>query len=231
VVTRVAAVEARPLDSRLLPGPNRPLYHLFHFAKASGHGMRYTSRGCLAPGSAFDLHTVERRPCPDLLCPDLLPALTAFRWLGSVGLRQTRGLGALADTGEVLAFAEFATWAAALAPRVEVCWAMGPDDSPILGGEWRAALEVLESCLRALRQRFPEKAGPSPLGHSGPRERQSSGVHLRPVRLREGVLPVVLYAEAALAPESRRSGFRLAGFRFAHPWGKEAPADHGLTGR
>lgn len=48
---------------------------------------------------------------------------------------------------------------------------------------------------------------PSPLGKSSG-GRQASALHLRPVLLQEGFLPVLFYTPEVLAPESRKPAFK-----------------------
>lgn len=220
VVVRVGNARPGPGDEGMLPsGVGKPMYYLFHFAKASGGGERYRSAGFLPPGSRFDLHVSARRaPLSRESLTRLDRSLTAFRRIGSLGLRQTRGLGALCDTGETLGFEAFAQWARTLSSCVEVAWAQD-GGMPLFVRDWQGALEVEESLIKALRERFPAGRGgdrPTPLGRSD--RRQASAVHLRPVRLDEGLLVACFYAPAVLEPPCRAADFRLRDFAFLHPF-------------
>lgn len=222
VVVRVGNARPGPGDEKVLPsGVGKPMYYLFHFARASGQSQseRYHTEGFLAPGTTFSLHVSARgAPLSGELRGRLDRSLTAFRRLGSLGLRQTRGLGALADVDETLGFEAFAEWARSLSSFVEVAWAQD-GETPLFEPGWERALGVEESLIRALRKQFPAGKGgdkPTPLGRSSPR--QASAVHLRPVRLTEGLLVACFYAPAVLEPQCRAAGFRLREFPFLHPF-------------
>ncbi len=84
--------------------PNSPDSYVWHFASVSGKppgsgrrtlGPRWTSAGVLAPRSTFRLELLQRRPLPTDLQDRLDLALRAFLQLGGLGLRVTRGLGAV----------------------------------------------------------------------------------------------------------------------------------------
>lgn len=218
VVVRITDYKAASTQNVKLPLPNQSLYYLFHFAKASAGGLRYTPAGWLAPQSTFTLFIGQRRRLPPGDQKLLESAIQAFAWLGSLGLRQTRGLGSLGITNPMPTHAEFAAFAKSLAPSVRVGWIMDLKGNPCFTSnstDWRSPLGLLESAMRQLRRQYPEKKGMSPLGSSAPR--QSSAVHLRVVSLREGLLPVILHAPGILDRASDKP-LVLGKLQFPHPY-------------
>ena len=210
VICRIRNRNLAPIDEATLPRQNQSLYYLFHFAKG---------RGCLAPGSGFELMLSTRRQTQPESEALLERAITAFCRLGALGLRQTRGLGAFAAKDHARTLEEFREWARSLRPRIKiVCIAV--DGQPVVCETGREALCLLESCLRGLRTNMPagrEGTNPTPLGRGG-RQRQASSVRLRPVKLADGsFLPVVCQVESVLGHECRKP-LTLAGFAFGHPW-------------
>ena len=235
VAVRVSDVD--PAPPVRLPKQNQEGYYLFHFASASGKGIRYNDQGCLSPGTRFRVRLATRGPALDPVDAALLDrALTAFCRLGCLGLRATRGLGAvaMADAASRPDLDAFIAWCRDLeSANIEVAAmtdAVAARDNVVTTENAMDAMALLESCLRTMRKEtFPEKNErfkPSPLGRSGPgRERQSSGVRLCPVRLRDGrFLPVVFYVPAVVESKARRPDFRLAGTTFRHPFQGEPNA-------
>jgi len=96
---RSSAIIIRVSD--ITPGPpwqpprvdqNNPSSYVWFFASRSADGIRWKSEAVLSPGTCFKLHVIRRRAFASSLFEK---ALACFLALGSVGLRATRGLGAM----------------------------------------------------------------------------------------------------------------------------------------
>lgn len=87
-------------------GPTDPLAYILYFASISGgeganfgQGPRWNENGSIGPGTTFTLHLRQLRQVPEKSLSLLTEAIEAFRHYGSIGLRVTRGLGALQAGG------------------------------------------------------------------------------------------------------------------------------------
>ena len=223
LVTRVADFKAAPqvkLPSRI----GEQLYYLAHFAKE----RCLHDTACLAPDSSFSLRLSFRKPLPEPLMAKFALALEAFERLGTVGYRSSRGFGAVANLNDIPDFDTFASWSRRLG-GVLVTWAEDTEQKPVIESDWRKSLAILESLLRTLRKE-PNQGAKSrtPLGCASPR--QSSALKLRPVRLKEGFLPVVVYTEAAI--DTKKFGSlrdHLEGHSFEHPYNVSPTNDYSLA--
>jgi len=192
---------------------NNPISYVLHFAKVSGKssgssGPRWQTEGCAAPGTKFPLEVMQIRGLQDESAAMLNRSLAAFKAFGSIGLRITRGLGALQaaevsdavrsetirmlqDTGFVVVpLGEFRDSTRTGAKAWELCA--------------KETGRFLKEELRALYKAKPHNH--SALGLSDPR--QTSAIRLRPVRLDSGALQ--LYAleaphERTLGAKSRKA--------------------------
>lgn len=210
VVVRVADVN--PVKSIKLPAsvnnqPDDPFY-LLHFAKASGEGVRYQEEGYFSPGTTFRLKILLRRSAGEV---KLKEALDAFLRLGSIGLRSTRACGAFHTPKQKESFEAFQQWANSLENRVQVAW-LAPHGNPKFSSNWKGAFNASAKILKAFRGDgySAGRSGnePTPFGCSQPR--QASAIHLRPVQLKEGLLPVVIYVPGILGDECQDKNFSLS---------------------
>ena len=238
VCLRIAKQEPVYGTEEDLPKPNSPRYYLFHFARVSGNNdgiHRYRNGAWLAPGSSFELRCLQRRHIEADRDRALFQrAWQAFLLMGSLGLRQTRGLGAFAPQ-QPLPLSEFMKEYRACMPEIPL-WAVvnakGNLESFAVENEgWKRALTQLEAALGWIRQ-HGLSAGqygnePTPLGRSAP-ERQASALHLRPVLVREGILPMLFYTPQILAPESRAGGLedKLDTLEFRTPYRQKKKDDN-----
>ena len=216
-----------------LPEPNRTLYYLFHFVHESGKDIgirRYRKGAWLAPGSSFELRCTQRRHIESDSDQALFQrAWQAFLLFGSLGLRQTRGLGAFAPQ-QPLPLSEFMKEYRACMPEIPL-WAVvnakgNLEPFAVENEGWKRALTQLEAALGWIRQHDFSAAQPTPLGRSAP-ERQASALHLRPVLVREGLLPMLFYTPQILAPESRAGGLedKLDTLEFRTPYRQKKKDD------
>jgi hypothetical protein len=202
IMLRVADVQPRS-DKRDLPkwtNPREsPLAYLAYFATVSGEskGQRYEEGAFFSPGTSFRLHI--RRRAPMLAADEALfdQSLVAWTRLGVLGMRGTRAFGALRNRDESLATDEFLAWARSL-----------PNISAKAVGEpvprWLDAMSCLGSFLKRLRgENHLSGKSATVLGSSTPR--QASALSLRPVLVKEGILPLVFYTDHAL-PATLREG-------------------------
>lgn len=177
---------------------NDPLGYLSYFASVSGEtkGQRWKKGAFLSPGSRFRLHISLRQPIGKLEMELLERTLEAWTRLGSLGMRATRGFGALRNTSDLLSREEFKKWASSV-PNVRVAALNGP--VPSGPDPWRRVMGELGEFLKGFRKdKRLSGREPTVLGCSNPR--LASALHLRPVWLKEGLLPVVYYTPAVLPP-------------------------------
>jgi CRISPR type III-B/RAMP module RAMP protein Cmr1 len=199
VVVRVSAV-APKVASSLSFSPMSDFGYLYYFAEASGkkEGIHRTLQGSyFAPGTQFTLTVTERMPLGPrerLLVGNAVQCLIR---LGCLGLRSSRGCGAMAEEPPQDR-EDFADWTRTLPRDIIVRCAT---DS--VYRDWKSCQEALGGFLREFRKsnRLTGKA-PSALGFSDGKARESSALRLRPVQVTEGYIPVVLYTDAACAQPS-----------------------------
>ena len=154
--------------------------------------MHRTAAGhYLDAGSSFRLLVQMRRKLPDVLEQKLRKSLEAFLALGALGLRATRGCGAFV-CGHPLSREMFSQYCRTLPSGILVRMAGDPVDQAV------KCQESLAATLRQLRK-DSQKSGKdrSAFGFSFGKERESSALRLRPVRVEDGILPVVVYCDAA----------------------------------
>lgn len=205
IVVRVANIEERfgqPLDF----SPMSDFGYLYYFAKVSGkdEGVGRTKKDhYFAPGTCFVMRVLARYPLAPEIRRLLERACEAFVRLGALGLRATRGCGAMAEADHPLSLEEFLDWTRRLDPQQVVCHRC--PQAQELFGEWRKCQEALGGWLRQYRKaHVPEKNGKSALGFSNGKERESSALKLRPVKVKEGYLALLVYSDAACSQSSIR---------------------------
>lgn len=238
VCLRISEIMNQYGEAQDLPGgTNSPLGYLFYYAKVSGNReniYRFQKPGWLAPGSRFTLHASFRRPLADVERERFVRSWQAFLALGSLGLRQTRGMGALA-VKELQTFAEFEEACRKMWPGIKKWYVTNSRQEPFFCSNWKEALISLEAALGWIRQhgfsagQYGEN--PTPLGKSKGK-RQASALHLRPILLQEGILPVLFYTPEILAPDSQNLGFEnlLDKMTFKTPY-QQRKAGDGADGR
>jgi CRISPR type III-B/RAMP module RAMP protein Cmr1 len=179
--------------------PNVPENYVWHFASVSGsttrggRGPRWDRSGYIPPKSTFILEIVWRRTPPSLIKDKFNLALNAFLSLGTLGLRGTRGLGALYCPQ--FPFSETLEQALRI-HGVLVRKREHHDGFP----SYEAVLKDYASWFRYdLRKEF-KSAHPSPLGSSNPR--QASAVRFRPFKRPDDKYNWLAYE----APHSRTLG-------------------------
>ena len=207
VVVRVSQVKEVHGNKADLPqNMGAPLYYLFHWVKAAQKdpqnkvtaGFRYESMAWLAPGTEFTVAISSRFPLETREQELLERAWKAFRLLGSIGLRHTRGLGAFAPKASV-ARSEVMDLLAGLRKAGVIAAVLSDAEEEItFFKDWKSALTVLANGLKRLRKEpdFSGKNPSSPLGAAS--THQASALYLRPVKVADGYVPVVFYAEKIL---------------------------------
>jgi CRISPR type III-B/RAMP module RAMP protein Cmr1 len=107
--TRASSIQVRVSDVIIkatgqLPKPAQadPLAYILYFASISGgeganfgQGPRWTDQGSLGPGTTFVLRIRQTRQLSSETGVIIRQSIEAFKHYGSIGLRITRGLGAL----------------------------------------------------------------------------------------------------------------------------------------
>ena len=207
VLLRVEAVQINRGETIRAP-QGTPRGYLYYFATVSGNkdGVHRTEQGhYVAPGSSFRLKVFLRQELAEEDEALLLLAIDAFLALGSLGLRATRGCGAFA-VDEASCRDEFLAWIDSLPDSVFV----GLVNSEVYptAQECQSALSVFLQDMRRKTQCSGKKQ--SAFGFSLGKARESSALKLRPVKVKEGCLPVVVYSDAACGQGSQLDAVRDA---------------------
>ena len=186
--------------------PNSDSAYVFYFASVSGKvkGQRWTNQGNIPPGSKFCLFLNWRRGVSANSKGLFNEALEAYLHFGGLGMRTTRGLGAIVCEQRPVT-------PVTLNHASEIIKRHGFKYVEYQTGilSWDNAIYLAGGVLkRELRGKF--KAGkkgdqPSPLGTSNPR--QTSAVYLRPVRMVDNTYSLVLFE----APKNRVLGLKSQG--------------------
>lgn len=165
---------------------NKAENYTWHFASASGKpanagpnvtGPRWQLRGAVPPGSTFKLILTELRPIKPELRKRLELARDAFLCFGTIGLRATRGLGAL-DCKQAR------PWREVLADLSGEGFTVAARQNPEVFLTWESALKDWSAWLRyKFRKEFKADRF-SALG--GIQPRQASAVRFRPIKLPSG---------------------------------------------
>lgn len=104
VQVRVSEITVKPFTPPQTNGQNDPLEYILYYASIAGNadgkakfgqGARWSPTGALGSGTSFTLHIRQLRKLPDDCLGLLESSIKAFSHYGSIGLRVTRGLGAL----------------------------------------------------------------------------------------------------------------------------------------
>lgn len=194
VVVRVKDVQAKHEE---LPcfAPMSDLGYVYYFASVSGErkGIRIQRDAFFAPGTRFKVDIIERQPIPESSRLRLTQTIEAYARLGTLGLRATRGCGAIVQADDLLTREAFAAWVGTLPDTLLV----GLSEDRVFDS-WKGCHEALGGYLRAFRKdnHLSGKAE-SALGFSIGKQRASSALRLRPVKVKEGYLPVLVYTDAA----------------------------------
>lgn len=200
----VRVVEVVPIYEELSSfGPMSDFGYIYYFASVSGNreGIRRTQRGAFfAPGTTFKVD-ITVKPGVDKISMDLLgKSISAIWGLGTLGLRATRGCGAILDHGNVLSAEQFMQWSCSLSTEVVVRRA-----SKEIFTSWKKCHEELGAFLRQFRKEYGLSGkSESALGYSDGRSRESSALRLRPVKVAEGYIPLLVYSDAACQQASIR---------------------------
>ncbi len=212
---QVRVSDIRKVDVGILPSPKpmTPLAYILYFPSIAGGdganfgtGPRWNSKGCLGPGSTFQLHLRQFRKLPDHCAAMLELSIDALRHYGSIGLRTTRGFGAMQAAG--VNENSFATLDAELQKHGFVI-----RRGSRLHDKWDSLMDEAGKWLKNdLRKDFGAGGGPgrggkppqaTALGSINP-VRQTSAVHLRPVEIKGKLIFSAFEAphDRVLGPES-----------------------------
>ena len=217
-------------DSKELPSMRmgQPLSYLLYYANASGKnrgdafGPRFKQNGFISPETTFTLSISVQKNLDKQLQTDFEHTLNAFVNLGSIGLRSTRACGAFTDIDNILSFEEFKQNINYFS-NTTILWIIDCDDKPAFQDDWKSVMYLQESFLKKMRKKYSAgKSGENltGLGSSGNKrenvDRQRSALKLRPVLLKEGILPVVIYTEKIL--DSKCEKIDLDQITFNHPF-------------
>lgn len=193
--------------------PNTSYGYLSYFAKVSGNKediYRTQGQHYLGEGATFTLLIDEVRPA-DALWEKLELAIEAFCTFGALGLRATRGFGALAET-PLPTLERVRALAKALKPRKVYLF-----EAPERFASALKAHEHLGATLQDLRrskQLHPTAPAAAALGSSSPR--QAAALHLRPLQSTDGFHAFCLYTDNACDPNSLEGEVR--DYLLNHHW-------------
>jgi CRISPR type III-B/RAMP module RAMP protein Cmr1 len=183
LIVRVGEFKKGPSWQPPIINQNTPENYVWHFASVSGKtsearatfGPRWTSTGAISPGSTFKLHLTWLRSITPAQRVLFDKALHAFLTLGTLGLRGSRGLGAINCTaGRTLEEQLPDLQKAGLVIRKR----NAPDTFPTC----EKALKDYSAWLRFDLRKKRKADHPSPLGGIVPK-RQASAVRFRPIKL------------------------------------------------
>lgn len=223
---RVSNVSPRDVGALPSPPSMSPKAYILHFASIAGgsssnfgSGPRWNNTGCLGTGTTFDLHLRQLRNIPIESLDLLEKAVTAFKHYGSIGMRITRGMGAVqASDANADSFAYIDETLQNHGFTIK--------RSNKTHQIWDAVLEEAGKWLKNdLRKEFGAGGNKkSALGSIAP-VRQTSAVYLRPIKLNGALMFSAFEAphEKVLGEASKRlhSGPVLASRDFTQP----APVD------
>ena len=175
----------------------------------------------IAPGSHFSLHIGISDKLNKDMESKLMRCLNLFFAFGSIGLRATRGSGAFGfceinNRKSATQFQSFTNGISGLDTAV-VCTSNG-DPIWIEEDKWKLVYKVFgtilkegyrQNCFKGRKWLSAGNNGtnPTPLGSAKPR--QKSGLRFRPVLLRDGILPILIYTDRFLGAESRKLDFDM----------------------
>lgn len=182
------------------PPPMSDLGYLYYFATVSSEtkGLRIRPEAYFAPGTRFEIQIIDQG-VPDAIKERLDYAVECFLRLGALGLRATRGCGAFAETGALLAKSEFAEWAARFPSEIGKVWLVSEE----VFSSAKRAQEFLGGYLRNVRrENHLSGMAKTALGYTKDKSRQSSALKLRPVKVKEGFLAAAFYSDAACSAPS-----------------------------
>lgn len=193
--------------------PNTSYGYLSYFAKVSGNKEdihRTQGQHYLGEGATFTLLIDEVRPA-EALWEKLELAIEAFCTFGALGLRATRGFGALAET-PLPTLERVRALAKALKPRKVYLF-----EAPERFTSALKAHEHLGATLQGLRrskQLHPTDPAAAALGSSSPR--QAAALHLRPLQSTDGFHAFCLYTDNACDQPSQEKEVR--DYLLNHHW-------------
>ena len=193
--------------------PNTSYGYLSYFAKVSGNKEdihRTQGQHYLGEGATFTLLIDEVRPA-DALWEKLELAIEAFCTFGAIGLRATRGFGALAET-PLPTLERVRALAKALKPRKVYLF-----EAPERFASALKAHEHLGATLQDLRKSknlHPTNPAAAALGSSSPR--QAAALHLRPLQSTDGFHAFCLYTDNACGQGSQEG--KVRDYLLAHRW-------------
>ena len=198
---------AKPVHAQFQPPPPMSdLGYLYYFATVSGEtkGIRIRPEAYFAPGTTFSLQVVDGG-VPENFAEKFWLAVECFIRLGTLGLRATRGCGAFAEKS-LLEEAGFVEWAKSFPSSCGVVRFVADEVFP----NAKKAQEYLGGWLRTVRrENHLSGRDRTVLGYSDGRERMSSALKLRPVKVKEGFLAVAFYSDAACSCKSKKELFEV----------------------
>lgn len=164
-----------------------PQNYTWHFAAASGKlanagpkatGPRWQQHGLIPPKSTFRITITILRSIEKVTQDRFWLAVDAFLAFGTLGLRSTRGLGAVAC-------ATSRSWKELISPLEHAGFTIAVRQQPETFPTWESALRDWSSWLRYKFRKEHKAERFSSLGGIIPR-RQASAVRFRPVLLPSG---------------------------------------------
>jgi CRISPR type III-B/RAMP module RAMP protein Cmr1 len=199
IILRVTDVAVKYADEIKCPVMS-DIGYIYYFAQVSGkreNVHRTFASHYFAPGTSFRLVVGLRREIDQELENKFRLSLRIFVALGSLGLRATRGCGAIAEESG-MARNELRDLLSTCEKDLTV---------RLIGDEAYGSAAKCQTALGGFLREFRRKnrlSGKthSALGYSDGRERASSALRLRPVKIGNDFLPAVIYTDAACSQPS-----------------------------
>jgi len=221
VTIRVANEFKKAAHARDLPsstGISNSAY-LLHFANPmpKDHEQNRTAdKRFIAPESSFDLIVIDKLK-NDIHKVLLYKAIDAMILLGSLGLRSTRTCGAwYSEENANLTFEEIQSKLYDLDLPLEIGF-LEKDNTTLIVQDWKKSIDALGATLRCYRaskvtgtkKLTAGKQGDNqtPLGTATPR--QKSGLHLRPIQCKDGIISLLYYTDMFLDVKSKLVPFDI----------------------
>lgn len=184
VVVRISNYRRGPEWQPFPVSPNAPESYVWYYASISSEKTRWTKKGNVPPRSVFTLHIICRRKLDEALARSLNEAVESFLRFGGLGLRTTRGLGALHCATHTVD---------------EAALGLLRDNGfrvRLVEGSFNDMRAALAEAGRLLKEEFRSRhksTTESALGWSSGKDRQASAVRFRVVRMGDQQLRLLIY--------------------------------------
>lgn len=183
--------------------------YVWHFAKASSFGSRWSSDGVLSPGTVWKLMLFWRDECKESVKQKFDDALKCFLVLGSLGLRETRGLGAFVLKDEHYRFEDVQ----AILEKSGFMLEIRPTSRKTFARDIGALVKGTRKSMGWINDSRANHETASPMGTSTD-PRQTSAIRFRPLIMADGTWKLLVFSppyERVLGSKSRVNAINILG--------------------